>query len=98
MITDELRQLIIEAADIAVAKYAALCVPKAIEASQRQLYREFGEAWVKRQIRTGRPEFAGRRRGNRILYDRSAFAAEYEAQRYISATIKGKYANPHTTK
>ena len=63
-IPDQLRQLIMEAADIAVAKYAVKLLPTVDDVSQRQLYRDFGQAWVDKQIATGRQEFSFRRRGN----------------------------------
>ncbi len=79
-----------EAADIAVAKYAVKLLPTVDDVSQRQLYRDFGQAWVDKQIATGRQEFSFRRRGNRKLYNRSAFAAQWTAER-CTPDIIGKW-------
>lgn len=95
MISDELRNLIMQAADAAVAKYAERLSPTVTEISQRKLYKEFGEAWVKRQIATGRKEFACHRRGNRKVYDKTAFAVQRAAEK-CPPEITGKYADPRT--
>lgn len=95
MISDELRNLIIQAADAAVAKYISRTTPTVDMVSQNSLYKEFGRAWVDKKIATGRKEFASHRRGNRKMYNRSSFAAQWAADN-CSAEITGKYADPRT--
>lgn len=93
MICDELRSLILQAADVAVAKYAERLSPTVTEISQRKLYKEFGRAWVDKKIATGRKEFASHRRGNRKMYNRSSFAAQWVDEQ-CPPEITGKYADP----
>lgn len=77
--------------------------PTADMLTQRQLYKEFGAAWAKERIRSGKPEFRGCRMGHSInspiKYSRAAFALEWEANRSFAINlpeIQGKYANPDT--
>ncbi len=82
-----------QAADAAVAKYISRTTPTVDMVSQNALYKEFGRAWVDKKIATGRKEFASHRRGNRKMYNRSSFAAQWVDEQ-CPPEITGKYADP----
>lgn len=88
----ELRDMMVTAAEIAIERYIAVSNPTLCDVTQNSLYREFSRAWVNKQIATGKKASASYRRGNRKMYDRSAFAAQWLTERRLAGII-GKYAD-----